>query len=103
MTTSAHLAALSPETFTQLGVLLTPLVSFACTWFVKRFLPRLPSYAYPIAAALFGAGATLLADLSGLVASSPWLGLLLGLAATGLHQIYAQLSANVTTSDESAL
>lgn len=69
---------------------LTPLVALLVTFAVKKALPAIPGWALPIVAGLAG----VLPDLSNAIATgadaSPLKAALLGLAATGIHQIKAQ-------------
>jgi hypothetical protein len=82
--------------------LITPLVALVATWAVKRGLPKLPGYLFPVVAALAGLATTYAEAAASGGDSHAIKGILLGLAATGLHQINVQLnpakSANSTNS-----
>lgn len=71
---------------------LTPIVSLLVTFAVKKALPAIPGWALPIVSGLVG----VLPDLSHAIATgdaaNPLKGALLGLAATGIHQIKAQFN-----------
>jgi len=77
---------------TDLILALTPLVSLLVTFGVKKALPAIPGWALPLVAGLAG----VLPDLSNAVVTggeaSPLKAALLGLAATGIHQIKAQFA-----------
>lgn len=70
--------------------IVTPIVALVGT-FVLRHIAKLPGWALPVIAALIGAGAEVANGLMSSGTYSPVIGAMLGLAATGLHQLKAQL------------
>lgn len=70
--------------------LLTPVVALAVT-FLAKAIARLPGWALPLVAGLAGGGYDAIVQVS--AGGSPNLlqGVLFGLAATGLHQLKAQV------------
>ena len=77
-----------------LQVLITP-ITFGLIALVKNYLPKLPSFWLPIAAAVLGALVNSLSDLIGLwgtqgLANSALAGAALGALATWLHQVGKQ-------------
>lgn len=86
------LAAMLPS----LVVLITPIFSLVVTWAVKSVSPHIPGVFFPLIASVCGLLPDLIAHYTAGIASNPVLGLMLGLAATGLHQISAQLKPDGT-------
>ena len=71
--------------------ILTPGFSLVITYWLKKAAPHIPGFLWPLISAICGLIPDLLAHYVTGSASNPTLGLLLGLSATGLHQISAQL------------
>jgi len=71
--------------------MLTPLVAIVVTYLVRK-VTGFGSWALPVTAAIAGVGYHEVTAYMGSHASNPLLGLLLGLAGVGLHQIKAQLT-----------
>lgn len=74
----------------QIVAMLTPAVSVLVTFLVRK-ATGLGSWALPVIAALVGLAYHTATAYAGCHAINPVMGILLGLAGTGLHQIRAQL------------
>lgn len=72
--------------------LVTPFVALAVAFIAKKS-EKLPGWALPVIAAFAGLGYDLASAFADLHESNPLLATLLGLAATGLHQIRVQLKS----------
>lgn len=71
---------------------LTPVISLAATAGVRALIPKIPGWLVPVVAALIGVSPDLITHLVTGSAQSPLVAALLGLAATGLHQIKVQFT-----------
>lgn len=69
---------------------LTPLVSFVATAIVKKIFPKIPGLALPVVASAIGVGQDAIQSAINHSAGNPQLAAMLGLAATGVHQLYVQ-------------
>lgn len=74
--------------------LLAPVVAFGVTALL-RHVAHVPSYLLPLIAATAGAGLAYVTSLLGMADISFLKGVVLGLAATGLHQIKVQIQARL--------
>ena len=91
--TVASNPAVAPASIDVSGIvaILTPGFSLVITYWLKKAAPHIPGFLWPLISAICGLIPDLLAHYVTGSASNPTLGLLLGLSATGLHQISAQL------------
>lgn len=91
--TTASSPAPSPGIAGDLITYLTPLIALGVTWALNKVMPKIPNFLVPIIASGLG----LLTNFINAYAtghSVNWVVALgLGLAATGVHQIQAQLKA----------
>lgn len=70
--------------------ILTPILSLLFTQLVKAMLPKIPGWALPLTASLAGVGVDAANHFATGADLNPTTAALLGLAATGLHQIKVQ-------------
>lgn len=78
--------------YTEIVEMLAPVVALVVTALL-RYAARVPAYLLPVVAAVAGAGYALITSKLGSAGDMNLVqGALLGLAATGLHQIKVQLS-----------
>jgi len=76
---------------TDIVLAATPLISLGITAGLRALMPKIPGWALPILAALVGIAPDWIAHLQTGSPANSLMAALLGLAATGIHQIAVQL------------
>lgn len=87
--------------YTQLVMVLTPFIALLGTFVANQLLPKLPNYLVPVVASAIGVLPDLINHFASGAPSNTITAMLLGLAATGLHQIKVQWQQRPAATDPS--